>query len=93
MKLSAALLLVALPAALANAIVVTYPSDTPDSVVEDAIQSIEKAGGHITHIFELLKGFSAVDVTEDALGEVSTQTANHHGTVEKDQEYTTQEIA
>ncbi|RHZ55659.1 uncharacterized protein CDV56_106472 [Aspergillus thermomutatus] len=49
MKLSSALLLGFLPLALAKSILVTYPQDTPDSVIKEAQKSIVQGGGKITH--------------------------------------------
>merc|ERR1712187_631017 len=49
-----------LPLALANSILVTYPKDTPDAVIDSAKDSVKKAGGTITHEYSLvIKGFSA----------------------------------
>ncbi|KAL4898414.1 hypothetical protein BDV59DRAFT_166788 [Aspergillus ambiguus] len=90
MKVSAALLLGFVPAILAEAIVVTYPSGTPDQVVEDAKNAITSAGGCITHTFTLLKGFSAQQVNEAMINQISVETAEYKPTIEKDQEYTTQ---
>jgi hypothetical protein len=41
--LSAGLALTLLPLALANSVLVTYPKDTPDSVIDEAKDSIRKA--------------------------------------------------
>ena len=32
-----------------KSVVVSYPKDTPDHVVEQAMEGIRKAGGYITH--------------------------------------------
>ncbi|KAK9643208.1 hypothetical protein V6Z96_008525 [Aspergillus fumigatus] len=40
MKLSSAFIIGFLPLALARSILVTYPQDTPDSVIKDAQKSI-----------------------------------------------------
>ncbi|KLJ07738.1 hypothetical protein EMPG_16787 [Blastomyces silverae] len=40
-----------------KAVLVSYPSDTPSSVIEDAIQAVKDAGGVVTHRFG--KGFAA----------------------------------
>ncbi|GAQ11060.1 hypothetical protein ALT_8381 [Aspergillus lentulus] len=49
MKLSSAFIIGFLPLALAKSILVTYPQDTPDSVIKDAQNSIVQGGGRITH--------------------------------------------
>ncbi|KKZ59180.1 hypothetical protein EMCG_05427 [[Emmonsia] crescens] len=66
MKLYLVTILLALlaPAVLAGtepqkAVMVTYPKDTPNSVIEQAMQAVKDAGGTITHKFELIKGFAA----------------------------------
>ncbi|KAI9923696.1 hypothetical protein AWENTII_011230 [Aspergillus wentii] len=68
-----ALVLGLLPLALGKSIIVTYPKDTPQDVYENEKKSFEKAGGHITHEYQLFKGFSA-DAPADAIRVFSTQT-------------------
>ncbi|QRD90344.1 hypothetical protein F9C07_4129 [Aspergillus flavus] len=51
MKSLPTLFLGCLSLSLASPIVVTYPIDTPPSVLEDAMESIISAGGRITHRF------------------------------------------
>ncbi|EDN03541.1 hypothetical protein I7I51_08656 [Histoplasma capsulatum] len=38
-----------------KAVLVTYPSKTPDSIIEKAILALEAAGGEVTHKFVLIK--------------------------------------
>lgn len=38
-----------------KAVIVSYPNDTPDSVVEQAKNAIKAAGGIITHEYQLIK--------------------------------------
>jgi Mrp family chromosome partitioning ATPase len=38
-----------------KAVVVTYPEDTPDSVMDQAKDTIRKAGGIITHDYKIIK--------------------------------------
>ncbi len=38
-----------------KAVIVTYPNDAPDSVLNQAKKEIEKAGGMITHEFKLIR--------------------------------------
>jgi len=40
---------------LQKQVVVYYPDETPDSVVNDAKDAIRQAGGVITHEFNLIK--------------------------------------
>lgn len=41
-----------------KAVIVSYPDDTPDSVVEQAKGAIKAAGGYITHEYKLIKSAS-----------------------------------
>ncbi|KAE8145578.1 hypothetical protein BDV25DRAFT_164362 [Aspergillus avenaceus] len=83
MNLFAYLLVGGLSLAWANPIVVTYPKDTPSSVLEDAKNSVINAGGRITHEYQLIKGFSA-DAPESAVQQISAQSAQYSPTIEKD---------
>jgi hypothetical protein len=38
-----------------KAVIVTYPEDTPNSVIEKAMEAIQEAGGMITHEYKLIK--------------------------------------
>jgi hypothetical protein len=38
-----------------KAVIVTYPEDTPDHVLNKAMEAIEAAGGMITHEYKLIK--------------------------------------
>jgi hypothetical protein len=38
-----------------KAVIVTYPEDTPDHVLDKAMEAIEAAGGMITHEYKLIK--------------------------------------
>jgi hypothetical protein len=38
-----------------KAVIVTYPEDTPDSILDQAKDAIRKAGGMITHDYKLIK--------------------------------------
>ncbi|KAB8069562.1 hypothetical protein BDV29DRAFT_161296 [Aspergillus leporis] len=83
MKFLHTFILGCLPLALANSIVVTYPKDTPLSVLEDAKNSVIKAGGKITHEFQFINGFSA-DAPESAVQQISAQSAKYNPSIEKD---------
>ncbi|KAL4801452.1 hypothetical protein BDV18DRAFT_149234 [Aspergillus unguis] len=86
MKLfSTAVVLGLLPLALAKSVLVTYPQDTPNSVIEDAKNSVRQGGGTITHEYNtVIKGFAA-DAPEEAIQQVSTESAEYQPTVEQDQ--------
>jgi hypothetical protein len=38
-----------------KSVIVTYPEDTPNHVLDQAMQAIEAAGGMITHEYKLIK--------------------------------------
>ncbi|RVX66776.1 hypothetical protein B0A52_08969 [Exophiala mesophila] len=40
-------------------VVVSYPNDTPPSIVDKAIEEVRNAGGIVTHQYSLIKGFTA----------------------------------
>jgi Mrp family chromosome partitioning ATPase len=51
-----ALVAVVLGAAMPQkAVIVSYPDETPDSVVDQAKSAIKAAGGMITHEYKLIK--------------------------------------
>jgi len=54
-----ALVTVALGARMPQkAVIISYPDDTPDSVIQQAMDAIRDAGGMITHEYKLIKGFA-----------------------------------
>ncbi|KAF7558624.1 hypothetical protein G7046_g5542 [Stylonectria norvegica] len=78
-----------LPGALAvdqkkSAIVWFENDSTPDSVVNEAKQALIKAGGKITHVYTIIKGF-AVIAPEKALESVQVWGTEHAIRVEKDE--------
>lgn len=36
-------------------IIMTFPSSTPDNIVSDAMDQIREAGGHVTHVYKIIK--------------------------------------
>ncbi|KAF7960007.1 hypothetical protein EAE96_001608 [Botrytis aclada] len=71
-------------AAPQKSVIVSYPDDTPNDVVQQAMDAIKKAGGIITHEYKLIKGFAAkapaqVLVTVQAWGN------DYHAVIEEDQ--------
>ncbi|PGH13739.1 hypothetical protein AJ79_03438 [Helicocarpus griseus UAMH5409] len=90
MKLYLVSLFLALLAAFAlageetqKAVVVTYPKDTPSSVIEQAMQAIKDAGGSITHEYNLIKGFAATTSTK-ALESVRAMGEAYNPFIEED---------
>ncbi|TLD28180.1 hypothetical protein PspLS_03186 [Pyricularia sp. CBS 133598] len=65
-------------------VIITYPSETPDSVVQKAKDTITESGGVITHSYDIIKGFAAT-VGEKILETVSTLDNQYKATVEEDQ--------
>ncbi|RMD39269.1 hypothetical protein DV735_g5858, partial [Chaetothyriales sp. CBS 134920] len=49
-----------------QSVLVTYPEDTPQSVLDKAIEVVKSTGGIVTHEFKLIKGFAA-QASETAL--------------------------
>jgi hypothetical protein len=68
-----------------KSVLITYPPETPDSVVTQAKQAIIDDGGIVTHEYTLIKGFAA-KVGEKILGSVSAWGQQYQVLVEEDQE-------
>jgi hypothetical protein len=88
MRLSIALLLAFVASILAvtapqKPVVVSYPEDTPASVIQNAIEEIKKDGGTITHEYALIKGFAA-KVAEATLDKISTMSEKFAPYIEED---------
>jgi hypothetical protein len=79
-----------LPGALAvdesKSVIVWYEDHVGDAVIEQAKQAIVAAGGQITHVYSLIKGFSAIAPVM-ALETIQTFSTDCH--VEEDGEVTT----
>ncbi|RAK80091.1 uncharacterized protein BO72DRAFT_525369 [Aspergillus fijiensis CBS 313.89] len=84
MQLISAAIFGLVPLTLANSVLVSFPAGTPDSVLQQAKDSVLDAGGQITHEFTLIKGFSA-DCPEEAIQQISIQSAAYKPTIEQDQ--------
>ncbi|PGG95628.1 hypothetical protein GX51_08196 [Blastomyces parvus] len=67
-----------------KAVLVSYPPDTPSSIIDDAIKAVQDAGGAITHRFELIKGFAAT-APAAALDMISTLSEKYRPSIEEDQ--------
>ncbi|MCJ1404394.1 hypothetical protein MMC11_007619 [Xylographa trunciseda] len=64
-------------------VVITYPSNTPDSVLDEAKLVITSAGGVITHEYELIKGF-AVKASVKILDKVHALSSDFTPNIEED---------
>ncbi|EFW22479.1 conserved hypothetical protein [Coccidioides posadasii str. Silveira] len=58
-----------------KSVIITFPSETPDSVVQQAKDAIKANGGKITHEYNLIKGFAAEapSVAMDAVSALGTE--------------------
>ena len=74
----------ALAVEIRKQVVVSYPPETPDSVVNQAKQAIIDAGGVITHEYTLIKGFAAT-AGEKVLDSVQALSQEFVALVEDDQ--------
>ncbi|KAL2018534.1 hypothetical protein VTK56DRAFT_746 [Thermocarpiscus australiensis] len=79
------LLSAAIAVDIQKSVLITYPPETPDSIVDQAKKAIEDAGGVITHEYTLIKGFAA-KVGEKVLDTVSAWGKEYQVLVEEDQE-------
>ncbi|KAK4133270.1 hypothetical protein BT67DRAFT_450555 [Trichocladium antarcticum] len=68
-----------------KSVLVTYPPETPNSVVNQAKKAIVDAGGMITHEYTLIKGFAA-KVGEKVLDSVSAWGQDYNVLVEENEE-------
>ncbi|USP80472.1 uncharacterized protein yc1106_07746 [Curvularia clavata] len=88
-------LLVALLATLAMAaapqrsVIISWPNDTPDDIVEQSKEAIRKAKGVITHEYNIIKGFAAT-APASALEMVSALSDVYKCEIEEDGIVTTQ---
>ncbi|KAI1381179.1 hypothetical protein F4677DRAFT_119038 [Hypoxylon crocopeplum] len=67
-----------------KSIIVSFPSDTTDDIVNRAKDDIQKAGGLITHEYQLIKGFAA-KAPQKIIETVSAWGAEFHAVIEEDQ--------
>ncbi|KAK0741762.1 hypothetical protein B0T21DRAFT_283691 [Apiosordaria backusii] len=68
-----------------KSVLISYPPETPDSIVDDAKKAIKDAGGIITHEYTLIKGFAA-EVGGKVLETVSAWGEQYKVSVEENQE-------
>ncbi|PSS22885.1 hypothetical protein M430DRAFT_116508 [Amorphotheca resinae ATCC 22711] len=67
-----------------KAVIVTYPDNTPNSVLDQAKDAIKAAGGIITHEYKLIKGFAA-EAPAKVLETVQAWGSDYHAVIEEDQ--------
>ncbi|KAI0837396.1 hypothetical protein F5Y06DRAFT_271613 [Hypoxylon sp. FL0890] len=67
-----------------KSVIVSFPSETTDDIVNRAKDDIRKAGGIITHEYQLIKGFAA-KAPQKILETVSAWSAEYHAVIEEDQ--------
>ncbi|AEO71315.1 dd42b0c7-84f9-4d38-a1be-94a564dd3467 [Thermothielavioides terrestris] len=68
-----------------KSVLITYPPETPDSIVEQAKKAVIAADGIITHEYTLIKGFAA-KVGEKVLETISAWGEEYRVLVEEDEE-------
>ncbi|KAM0191222.1 hypothetical protein ACHAPA_007554 [Fusarium lateritium] len=71
-----------------SAIVWFEDEATPDRIVDECKNALIKAGGKITHVYSIIKGFSVI-APEKALELVQVNHEEHQIRVEKDEVVTT----
>ncbi|CAG8975551.1 hypothetical protein HYALB_00005619 [Hymenoscyphus albidus] len=67
-----------------KAVIVSYPDETPDEIIQEAMAAIKSAGGLITHEYKLIKGFAA-KAPAKILEQVQALGNDYHVVVEEDQ--------
>ncbi|KAL8645684.1 MAG: hypothetical protein Q9226_007192 [Calogaya cf. arnoldii] len=79
-------------AAAQRQVMVTYPDDTPLSILDQAKKAVLEAGGKITEEYSLIKSFAAT-VSSEVIDTLSTLSSSHKPIVEDDQTITIQKQA
>ncbi|KAL8911401.1 MAG: hypothetical protein Q9172_007681 [Xanthocarpia lactea] len=70
-------------------VLITYPHDTPPSIVESAKKAILATGGKITEEYSLIKSFAAT-LSSEAIDTINSLSSSHKPIVEDDQIVTIQ---
>ncbi|KAJ4357072.1 hypothetical protein N0V95_002810 [Ascochyta clinopodiicola] len=76
-------------AAPQRSVIISFPNETPDHIVEEAKEGIRKAKGVITHEYNIIKGF-ACQAPASALEFVTTMGEQYKVEIEEDGIVTTQ---
>ena len=79
-------------AAPQRSVIISFPNETPDHIVEEAKEGIRKAKGVITHEYNIIKGFAA-KAPASALEFVTTMGEQYKVEIEEDGVMTTQDEA
>ncbi|KAH8593650.1 hypothetical protein B0O99DRAFT_626738 [Bisporella sp. PMI_857] len=66
-----------------KSVIVSYPNETPDSIIEQAKNAIKEAGGMITHEYKIIKGFAA-KAPPKILESVQVWGNDYHALIEED---------
>ncbi|KAF2878428.1 hypothetical protein BDV95DRAFT_480224 [Massariosphaeria phaeospora] len=66
-----------------RSVIISYPNSTPQSTVDEVMAAIRKAGGTITHVYNIIKGFSATGPPA-AFEQVHSLSGSHTATIEED---------
>ncbi|KZZ97065.1 Proteinase inhibitor, propeptide [Ascosphaera apis ARSEF 7405] len=64
-------------------VVISYPDDTPSSLLQQAMDMITDAGGIITHEYSIIRGFAAV-APEYVLSSITTLSPDFQPVIEQD---------
>ncbi|KAI2611755.1 uncharacterized protein GGS25DRAFT_520067 [Hypoxylon fragiforme] len=67
-----------------KSVIVSFPMDTTDDILNRAKDDIRKAGGMITHEYKLIKAFAA-NAPQKIIETVTAWSAEYQGTIEEDQ--------
>ncbi|KZM24603.1 uncharacterized protein EKO05_0008699 [Ascochyta rabiei] len=72
-----------------RSVIISFPNETPDHIVEEAKEGIRKAKGVITHEYNIIKGFAA-HAPASALEFVTAMGEQYKVEIEEDGIVTTQ---
>ncbi|KIV98629.1 hypothetical protein, variant [Verruconis gallopava] len=75
-----------------KSVIMTWSSDTPSHIIDQAKEAILKAGGIITHEYRILKGFAAT-ASAKTFEMVSTLSTEYPPSIEEDQVVTINEAS
>ncbi|ORY10565.1 hypothetical protein BCR34DRAFT_485403 [Clohesyomyces aquaticus] len=67
-----------------KSVIISYPGNTPQSVVDKAMDAIREAGGQITHTYTIIKGF-ACHAPAAVLEQVQAWGSEYNAVIEEDQ--------
>ncbi|KAL7275334.1 hypothetical protein RUND412_001736 [Rhizina undulata] len=76
--------LASLVAAADKKYVVTYPDNTPQTVIDKAMADVKARGGTITHVYNLIKGFAATMPEESVAAVTAQDVSGYKANIEED---------